>query len=391
MMKEQYSGAIGMSIPNCLKYPQQKSYGPADSHLKDMCKKLRLSNNRDMRHVTICLDEIGRTFIETDQGNENALRTIFMQLHTSCQYRVDMLCHQLAEFLVQFTDFFASKMKTYLKAHNLTYSAYMFAVYNGQIWCDEFIIGVIGRMFNIRISIVSPYHTGMWHVFHDCDDEPDVVLVANGRDFGSVKDPITHLTATRGKGDTWQCVGSDQKLKAVETYTGFTEGKMMAIDFNNVNQSQSLLKQGKCILTDINGLCEDIKRICVKRDEIIEKLGTLNIEVGDFHKLTSYFVTEQMSATATTTDMPTTKRKFAMFRAPNRPIPKVCLKDVRTTELGEEIMREMIAEMSQNQEAQETSQPQTSNVQETFRPQRSDVQETFRPQRSDVQPELGRK
>ena len=105
MMKEQYSGVIGMSIPNCLKYLQQKSYGPADSHLKDMCKKLQLSNNRDMRHVTICLDEIGRTFIETDQGNENVLRAIFMQLHTPRQYRVDMLHHQLAEFLVQFTDF----------------------------------------------------------------------------------------------------------------------------------------------------------------------------------------------------------------------------------------------------------------------------------------------
>ena len=104
-----------------------------------------------------------------------------------------------------------------------------------------------------------------------------------------------HLTATRSKGDTWECVGSDQKLKAVETYTGFTEGKMMAIDFNTVNQTQSLLEQGKCILTDINGLFQDIKRICVKRDKIIEN---------------------------------NTKRKFAMFRALNRPIPKVRLKDV---------------------------------------------------------------
>ena len=65
-------------------------------------------------------------------------------------------------------------------------------------------------------------------------------------------------------------------------------------------------------------------------------------------------------------------------------------------------MREMITEMNQNQEPQETSRPQTSNVQETLRPQRSNVQETFRPQRndiqetfcpqrSDVQPESGRK
>ena len=79
---------------------------------------------------------------------------------------------------------------------------------------------------------------------------------------------------------------------------------------------------------------------------------------------------EQMSATATTTDMPTTKRKFAMFQAPNRPIAKVHLKDVQTTELrgrdyeGNDCRDEPKPGTSRN------IRPQTSNVQETLNPQK---------------------
>ena len=60
---------------------------------------------------------------------------------------------------------------------------------------------VLLEMFNIRISIVNPYFKDIWHMLHDEDaDKPDIILVCNGRLFGSEPDNITHFTATRGAG-----------------------------------------------------------------------------------------------------------------------------------------------------------------------------------------------
>ena len=65
---------------------------------------------------------------------------------------------------------------------------------------------------------------------------------------------------------------------------------MMGLDFNTINQSQMIVKKGQEVLKNVNELCRDIKRICIRRDEISTDLKTLEIEVGDFRKLTSYYI-----------------------------------------------------------------------------------------------------
>ena len=64
-------------------------------------------------------------------------------------------------------------------------------------------------MFNIRISVISPFYSDVWNVFHDGGKQPDVVLVANGLDFASGKYQITHFSATKGVSKDWKCVGAD--------------------------------------------------------------------------------------------------------------------------------------------------------------------------------------
>ena len=150
-----------------------------------------------------------------------------MQLHVPKDFTAQMLHHQVAETFAQYPEFLAAKMKEYLKNCNLTYTQYVFAVYCGDVWCDEYMLGAIGWMFNVRISIISPFFNALWNLYHDGRKNPDIILITNGKGFRTRQDRISHLSGTRGKETTWECVGSKEKLHQVETYTGYTEGQMM--------------------------------------------------------------------------------------------------------------------------------------------------------------------
>ena len=79
---------------------------------------------------------------------------------------------------------------------------YLKGIYHGTIWADKYIIGASSRMFNIKMTVISPYYAGVWNVFHR-RAIPDVVIVSNGGDFGT-KSAVTHFTATRGSENVWQ-------------------------------------------------------------------------------------------------------------------------------------------------------------------------------------------
>ena len=66
-------------------------------------------------------------------------------------------------------------------------------------------------------------------------------------------------------------------------YTGYSKGQMMGLDFSTINQSQMIVEKGQEVLKNVNELCHDIK---IKNTD----LKTLDIEVGDFRKVTSYYI-----------------------------------------------------------------------------------------------------
>ena len=145
-------------------------------------------------------------------------------------------------------------------------------------------------MFNIRITVISPLFSDLWHVYHDGKEDPDIILVANGRGFHTEFDRITHFSATKGSEHQWKRVGSNLELQPVEKYSGFIEGQSMALDFDTINQNQSIVSKSQDILHNVNKLCQDIQEICINRDEIIKDLKGLDIEVGNFRKLTSFYI-----------------------------------------------------------------------------------------------------
>ena len=350
--KKEYCGPYTTEVPAIMKLPEQRTYSSAESHLLEATKKLRLSINTDWKRVTQFLDKCECDYIETDTGNNNALEAIRMQLHVPKDFTAQMLRHQVAETFAQYPEFFAAKMKDYLKNCNLTYTQYVFAVYRGDVWCDEYMLGTIGRMFNIRISIISPFFNAVWNLYHDGTKDPDMILIANGKGFRTRQDRISHLSGTRGKKTTWECVGSKEKLRQVETYTGYTKGQMMGIDFKTLNQSHVVIKRSESILTNINELCCNVKDMCIQRDNIVKELKTLDIEVGDFKKLTSYYKEDKEPEymTRARNMIPSTKRKLEIFPSTKGTIPKVRVKDIRKTKIGEEILSQGLRQVSEQQQ-----------------------------------------
>ena len=182
-LKDEYSSDLIAPIVDTLKYLEPKKNSVADSHLTANTKKLHLLLNGDLRRVNLFLNKCQQLYIETEPVNNNALRTVHMQLHVLREFTVDIFHHQVAEHFAQYPDFFAPKMKEYLKNGKTSYNHYIYAVYHGEIWCDEYILSAVGHMYNIQINVISPLFSDLWNVYHDRQQKPDVVLVTNGQGF----------------------------------------------------------------------------------------------------------------------------------------------------------------------------------------------------------------
>ena len=281
-LDDEYSGDPNTEIPSAMCYPHQISYGPMDKHLPDGVKRIRGRSSQHLNRVEKYLERFNRVLIPTDTGNNNLVRAIKIQLHTPKNFTDDMMRHQLGYYFIESVDFLFPKMKSYLRSKKLTYSSYVMGVCNGLIWGDEFMIAAIGKMYNVRITVVSPYFSDVWNVFHDGGAKPDIVLVCNGLGFGNERDNITHFIATKGKEQTWKCVGADQPLSEIGLYSGYTEGCKSAIDLFTITKNRDILFNTTSMLHDMNQLCHDVKAICVHCDKLIDDMKRLNIKLGNF-------------------------------------------------------------------------------------------------------------
>ena len=78
-----------------------------------------------------------------------------------------------------------------------SYESYCYNVYHCNVWGDDLIASVIGDMWNLGITILSPMHKKPLHLFHNKIKNPDVVIVANGGSYLAQDKGSTHFNATR--------------------------------------------------------------------------------------------------------------------------------------------------------------------------------------------------
>ena len=120
---------------------------------------------------------------------------ILMQVvHDPHKYTAESLMCQAAMHMLRNPYRYYEALEMQLIRTGESYESYVYNVFHWNIWGDDLLAAVIGDMWNIAISIVTPIHKKPVALFHN-KDVPDVVIVANGGDYMS-NDGSTHFSAT---------------------------------------------------------------------------------------------------------------------------------------------------------------------------------------------------
>ena len=192
--------------------------------------------------------------------------------HDPHKFTPEMLMCQAAMFMLKNPYKYYKPLEIELLQTGESYKSYVYNIYNRNIWGNDLIATVIGNMWNITISIVTPENKKPVALFHN-KDIPDIVIVANGSDYMS-KDGSTHFRITRCFDPGYKIVGSEylnltvaQDLTAKMTpiiLDDHEKVKQVACrNFIKINEERSLGL--------LHGLCENINKLENKICELIHE------------------------------------------------------------------------------------------------------------------------
>ena len=294
VMASHYSGEEEMELDDIFKFPKPIEYKLEEDRLPNHVKHMQLRHARHWKQIEKRLTEYNRCIVQTEGGKNNLFRSVLLQMHIPKRLTPNIVRHQVAEFMTENVSFFYPKMKEYLDKNKLSFNAYIKHVYKGNIWADEYVLGALGKMYNVKISIISPYCSDIWNVFHN-STIPDIVLVANGNDFKG-KHNITHFTMTKGKTATWKCVGSEVNIREIGSHRGFSNGKSTAISLYEAKEKQNILTKTENIVKELDSICHDLKNLYIRRDQLLEELNEMHVSVQQFKRFERYFIAESVDS-----------------------------------------------------------------------------------------------
>ena len=188
---------------------------------------------------------------------------ILMQVvHDPHKYTAESLMRQAAMHMLRNPYRYYEALETQFIKTGESYGSFVYNVFHQNIWGDDLLAAVIGDMWNIAISIVTPIHKKPVALFHN-KDVPDVVIVANGGDYMS-NDGSTHFTATRYYEEGFKLPGSEyrnptlaqdlsSKLSPIILDDPRKATQVACCNFIKIDEEKSLKL--------LRGLCENINRL----------------------------------------------------------------------------------------------------------------------------------
>ena len=139
------------------------------------------------------------------------------------------------------------------------------------MWGDDLIAAVLGDMWNLAISIVTPVSLNPLHLFH-MKKEPDVVIVANGGSWMSREKQSTHFSATLPTNVNHHLPGSGlQNLTPMILQD--------AVKAKQIVMTKFLKDQEEHLLDAMRGVCAVINCMEDKAVEIIQEAEGLRDQV----------------------------------------------------------------------------------------------------------------
>ena len=188
---------------------------------------------------------------------------ILMQVvHDPHKYTAEVLMRQAAMHMLRNPYRYYEALETVLIRTGKGYKSYVYNLFHRNILGDDLIAAVIGDMWNIAISIVTPIHKKPVALFHN-KDVPDVVIVANGGDYMS-NDGSTHFSATRCYEEGFKLPGSEYRNPTLAQDLSSKLAPIILDDPRKATQvaCRNFIKiDEERSLKLLRGLCENINRL----------------------------------------------------------------------------------------------------------------------------------
>ena len=325
--------------------------------------KLKLKNVLHFEKVQRQLGILSRVAIDTKQDYNSAIHSVTLQLKLPKHLKNDAVRHQIAAHMVEDYNFYYPKMQKYLNAHNLSYSAYILYLYSGIIWADEYMLRALGRMFDVKISVVSPAYNDVWNIFHE-SGLPHVVIVANRGDFGK-KHGVTHFCTTKGSETTWKCVCADINVGELGMWRGYNNGLGRTAAKFIEKEKMILLSNTHKVSADVQGLCHDLNQLCIRRDRIYSEMDSMGIKVDAFKRFDT-FIYKRADSKGETEDVhkkSSGKNKKSKESKSEKRSSRVCGKFPK--EVRERVLGDAVAELDKQKEGTEV--PEQLAIDEVLR------------------------
>lgn len=89
------------------------------------------------------------------------------------------LRRQIAYFMAKLPEQFFGYADAYLEGQS--FQSYIMNIWNGKSYGDALCLGVLAHMWNLKITVISPNSPDAL-IFHHDEEDPDIILVHNGRE-----------------------------------------------------------------------------------------------------------------------------------------------------------------------------------------------------------------
>ena len=153
-------------------------------------KDLFLVNEDNIANVKKWLNYFKRKHIPVKYNNDCLFAAILEQVGHSATFTANTIRCMVAFHFAKMWDLFEPVMHCFLTSKRQSYFSYIWNVYHGYTFGDEYIAMAIAHMWNVKITIMSaeevPKKTG-----HNNDSYADIVVIYNNW----VQDE-THYVAT---------------------------------------------------------------------------------------------------------------------------------------------------------------------------------------------------
>ena len=164
---------------------------------------------------------------------------ILNQVCHAPSYTPEMAMRQAGFHMLRNPNKFYKAIENELIDSGESYESYCYNVYHGKVWGDDLVAAAFSNMWNVSISIISPCYKYPVDVFHN-QDNPDIVLIANGGSYMAHSNKTTHFSSSHKKDPNHKLPGRELVNKTVGIEPGLVYKKLEPTILHNEEQARKM-------------------------------------------------------------------------------------------------------------------------------------------------------